>query len=157
MMAVIAFAAIDCFAVRIAGSLAGCWMVGCAMQVGIIAMLPGGARSRRFWIGFEATGLGVLPVYIALSHAEFPLLNLWPYKILVSFYGFLRSLPPDSFQWCFEHGLIIDPHRPLKVYQIVFVFEVAYGLPMLLLAIAGGFLVSKLGSRRASHPVAASV
>jgi hypothetical protein len=57
------------------------------------------------------------------------------------------GLPVDAFQWCFAHGLVIDPRKPLKIYEVVVVFEVAYGLPMLLLAGLGGALAMWLRSR----------
>jgi hypothetical protein len=154
VMAVVAFAALDCLGVRNAGFLAGCWLVGGAMQVGLFAMRRSVGRLRRFWVGFEATGLGLLLAYIACSHARLRVFGLWAYKVSESVYGSLRGLPPDILQWCFEHGLVIDPQKPLKVYEVVAVFEVAYGLPMLILAIVGGFLAAKLGWPRAPRPLA---
>ncbi len=157
VMAVVAFAAFDCLAVRNADFLAGCWLVGGAMQAGLFVMSRSVGGSRRFWAGFEATGLGLLLAYIVCSRAGLRVLDRWAYKVSESVYGSLRGLPPDAFRWCFEHGLVIDPRKPLKVYEVVAVFEVAYGLPMLILAIAGGFLAAKLGSRRALRSLATNL
>jgi hypothetical protein len=154
VMAVVALAALDCFGVRFAEYLAGCWLVGAAMQVGLFAMLRSGGRSRRFWAGFEATGLGLLLVYTACSHAVRREIYGWAYRVTESIYGSLLGLPADAFQWCFEHGLLIDPRKPLKVYEMVAVFEIAYGLPMLLLACVGGVSAARLGARRARRPLA---
>ena len=60
----------------------------------------------------------------------------------------MLGLPTDAFHWCLKHGLVIDPRKQLKVYEVVAVFEVAYGLPMLILAIVGGALATWLVSRR---------
>jgi hypothetical protein len=157
VMAVVAFAALDCLGVRFADFLAGCWLVGGAMQLGLFAMRRSVGWFRGFWAGFEATGLALLLAYIACSHAGLRVFDRWAYKVSESVYGSLRNLPPDALQWCLEHGLVIDPRKPLKVYEVVAVFEVAYGLPMLILAIVGGFLAAKLGSRRALRSVATSL
>ena len=127
------------------------------MQAGLFAIRRSVGRIRRFWAGFEATGLGLLLAYIACSYAGLRVFDRWAYKVSESVYGSLRGLPPDAFRWCFEHGLVIDPRKPLKVYEVVAVFEVAYGLPMLILAIVGGFLAAKLGSQRALRPLATSL
>ena len=153
MMAVVALAALDCLAVRIADFLAGCWLVVAAMQVGLFAMFRSRGWGRRFWAGFEATGLGLLLAYTAGSHASPRVVNGWAYRVTEGIYGSMLGLPADAFQWCWEHGLVIDPRKPLKVYEAVAVFEVAYGLPMLLLAGVGGALAARLVSRRARRPL----
>ena len=144
MMVVVALAALDCLGARVADFLAGCWLVGVTMQVGLFAMFRSRGRSRRFWAGFEATGLGLLLAYLAGSSCQLlkQVVNGWAYRVTR---GRLRRCPccvfrPDAFQWCLEHGLVIDPRKPLKVNEVVAVFEVAYGLPMLLLAGVGGRL-----------------
>ena len=59
----------------------------------------------------------------------------------------MLGLPADAFRWCTEHGLVIDPQKPLKAYEMVAVFEVACGLPMLLLACVGGALAERTSGR----------
>ena len=81
MMAVVALAALDCLAVRIADFVAGCWLVVAAMQVGLFAMIRSRGWGRRFWAGFEATGLGLLLAYIAGSHAGPRVVNAWAYRV----------------------------------------------------------------------------
>jgi hypothetical protein len=157
VMAAVAFAAFDFLGVRNADFLAGCWLVGGSMQAGLFAVRRSVGGIHRFWVGFEVTGLGLLLAYIACSHVGLPVFDRWAYKVSESVYGSLRGLPPDAFQWCFEHGLVIDPQKPLKVYEVVAVFEIAYGLPMLILAIVGGFLAAKLGSQRALRPLATNL
>lgn len=149
LWAVVAIAALDCLGVRHSEFLAGCWLVGAAIQVGLIAMLRSRGRSRHFWTGFETTGLGLLLAYAVFSQSCRRVVYRWAYWVTESIYDSMLGLPPDVFQWCFEHGLVIDPQRSLKVYEMVAVFEVAYGLPILLLAGVGGVLSAKLGSMRA--------
>ncbi|WP_406695037.1 hypothetical protein V5E97_28755 [Singulisphaera sp. Ch08] len=149
MMAVVVFVALDCFALRTPEFYIGFWLIGGVMQVGLFALLRSRGRSRRFWFGFELTGLGALLAYAAWCRADYRAFNLWPYAILERIYSALQDLPPDTYQWCSEHGFLIDPRKPLRVYEVVVAFEVAYGLPMLLLAVGGGLLAANFGSRRA--------
>lgn len=149
MMTVVVFVALDCFAVRTPELYNGYWLIGCTMQIGYFMMLRSRCRTRRFWAGFEMTGLGTLLAYAAWCRADYRAFNLWPYALLERTYGALGNLPPDAFQWCFEHGLVIDPRKPLRVYEMLIAFEVAYGLPMLLLAGGGGLLAANFGWRRA--------
>ena len=72
---------------------------------------------RRFWGGFEATGLGLLLAYTAGSHAGRRVVNGWAYRVTENIYGRALGLPADAFQSCFEHGLVIDPRKPLKVLR----------------------------------------
>ena len=154
VMAVVALAAVDCLGVRIAEFFAGCWLVGVAMQAGLFAMSRSRGRGRRFWAGFEATGLVLLLAYAAGSQADRRVVYGWAYRVTESIYRSMLCLPPDAFQWCFEHGLVVDPRKPLKVYEVVALFEVAYGLPMLLLACVGGTLAANRWGRHAQRPLA---
>jgi hypothetical protein len=153
MMAVVALAALDCLAVRIADFLAGCWLVVAAMQVGLFAMFRSLGWGRRFWAGFEATGLALLLAYTAGSRHSPRVVNGWAYRVTEGIYGSMLGLPADAFQWCVKHGLVIDPRKPMKVYEVVAVFEVAYGLPMLVLAGVGGALAARFVSRRSRRPL----
>lgn len=146
VMALVVFAALECLGVRLAEYLAGYWLVGAALQVGLFAMLRSRGRSRRFWAGFEATGLGLLLAYTACFCVARRMTYGWAYRVTEGIYGAMLGLPADAFRWCIEHGLVIDPQKPLKVYEMVAVFEVACGIPMLLLACVGGALTAKLGA-----------
>lgn len=152
MMAVVVFVALDCFALRTPEFYIGVCLIGVVMQVGLFAVLRSRGRRRRFWIGFEMTGLGALLAYVAWCRADYRAFNLWPYAILERIYGALQHLPPDALRWCSEHGFLIHPQNQLRVYELVVAFEVAYGVPMLLLAISGGVLAANLGSRSALLP-----
>ena len=58
--------------------------------------------------------------------------------------GISRPLLCNGFS---SMAFVIEHRKPLKVYEVVAVFDVAYGLPMLLLASVAGVLAAKLGSR----------
>jgi hypothetical protein len=154
MMVVVALAALDCLGARVADFLAGCWLVGVTMQVGLFAVFRSRGWYRRFWAGFEATGIALLLAYAAGSHTSRRVVNGWAHRVTEGIYGAFLRLPADAFQWCFDHGLVIDPRKPLKVYEVVAVFEVAYGLPILLLAGVGGALAAWLWSPRAPRALA---
>ena len=153
MMAVVALAAVDCLAIRTADFVAGCWLVGASVQVGLFAMLRSRGWGRRFWAGFEAAGLGLLLAYTAGSHASARVVNGWAHRVSQGLYDFMLGLPDGAFQWCLQHGLVVDPRKPLKVYEVVILFEIAYGLPMLLLAGIAGAVTAWLWSRRAVHRI----
>jgi hypothetical protein len=153
-MFAVALAAVDCLGLRVADLVAGYWLIGVAMEVGLLAMPRYHGRGRRFWVGFEATGLGLLLAYVAGTQVGHRAVNGWAYRVTESLYGSMLRLPPNTFVWCLEHGLVVDPRKPLKVYEMIALFEVAYGFPMLLLAGVGGALAAWLGSRRAPRAFA---
>ena len=151
MMAVVALASST--ALRLASADFLAWVLARRGRHAGRALPCYGSRGwgRRFWAGFEASGLGLL-----LGDRWLPcrpqVVNGWAYRVTEGIYGSMLGLPADAFQWCLEHGLVIDPRKPLKVYEVVVVFEVAYGLPMPVLAGVGGALASSLGTRRARRP-----
>ncbi len=94
MMAVVVFVALDAASrLRTPEFYIGVWLIGVVMQVGFFAVLRSRGRSRRFWIGFEITGLGSLLAYAAWCRADYRAFNLWPYAILERIYAAFQHLP----------------------------------------------------------------
>jgi hypothetical protein len=111
-MAVVALAARDCLGVRVAELIAGCWLVGAIMQFALVSMFRCLGCGRRFWAGFEATGLGFLRADTARSDASRLVVNGWAYRAAEDIYGSMLDLPAGALHWCFEHDLVIDPRKP---------------------------------------------
>ena len=124
MMALVAFAAVDCMAIPVADHFGGAWVVGVALQVGLLFLLRSRGRERRFWVGFEAVGLSMVIAFFACKSLARRTIFRWPVWLFDNPYSF------------------IDVNDELMVYEMVIIFEVAYGLPMLLLALSGGMLAA---------------
>jgi hypothetical protein len=154
IMAAVVFAAIDCAAVRVAEVFAGAFLIGIGVQVGLFLWMRGRGRDRRFWAGFVATGLVAMLAYIICSRSGLRMINRWPlYLFNDVIYASLPHLPAVVSGWFLDHAYI-NLNSPLRVIDVVAVFEVSYGLPMLLLASVGGLLTAGIGSRHLPGPSA---
>jgi hypothetical protein len=136
MMTLVAFAAVDCMAMPVADRFGGAWVAGAALQVGLLLLLRSRGREHRFWMGFEVAGLSIVTTFFACMTLFHPLVFRWPVWLVKNTFN------------------TIDFKKPLMVYEVVMILEIAYGVPMLLLALAGGLLAAFInppgvGPRRA--------
>src|SRR4051794_9630649 len=102
-MAAIVFVAIDCSVLRFPAHFAGCLLIGLAMQVGLFQLLRRRGRIRRFWAGFEATGLAALIAYIACLRADYLMIIRWVFYLFGAINGALSYLAPDAYLWMHRH------------------------------------------------------
>lgn len=126
MMVLVAFAALDCTVIPVADHFAAGLAIGVALQVGLLLMLRSRGRRRRFWVGFEVTGSALLLSFFACKTLSLETVCRWPLFLFDNPYNF------------------IDIHDSLNIWEMVIVFELSYGLPMLLIAVSGGLLASFL-------------
>lgn len=147
LLIVVAVVALDCAVVPVAESLAGGLLVGLALQVGLFRLVSSRGRARRFWGGFEATGLVMLILYMVGQLVRWPVMVRWPRAVLHGLNGAASHLPPAALQWYLEH-LFINPNTPLRVIDVIVVFEGSYGVPMLAIAAACGLVAALVGPRR---------
>lgn len=125
-MALVAFAAVDCLVIPVADHFAAGLLLGFALQAGLLLLLRSRGRRRSFWTGFEVVGGSLLLTFFACKTAIWATMCRWPL--------YLFDTPKSP----------IEIHGDLKVYEWVIVFELSYGLPMFLLALAGGFIAASL-------------
>ena len=150
LMIAVAFFAADCTVALVPGLFAGGLLIGLALQAGLYFFTVGHGRRRRFWAGFEAAGLAALLVYEVGIHVFFRTFVGWPLYLFGSVRGVLAHLPSDATNWIVRHVYIVDPNGNLTVIQRLAMFELAFGVPMVLLAASGGLMAAFIGSRRGS-------
>jgi hypothetical protein len=79
-------------------------------------------------------GWSMVIVYLlACRSSYFSAMNAWPLYLFDNRYSF------------------IDIHGPLKVYEVVVVYEVSYGVPMQLLALVGGLFTAVIDCGRVAY------
>jgi hypothetical protein len=126
LMALVAFAAVDCLVIPVVDHFAAALLLGFALQAGLLLLLRSRGRRRYFLSGFEVVGGALLLTFFACKTVAWATMCRWPS------YLFDNAYSP------------IEIHGELKVYEWVIVFEVSYGLPMFLLALTGGLLAACL-------------
>ncbi len=154
MMVLVAFVALDCSMALIPGYLAGGYLLAIALQLGLAALLRSRGRWRRFWVGFEASGVIALAAFLVCRQAFSQAIARWPGFLYESYRASLALLPGGVMDWLLAHLYVFDPRQSLSTLQVVVVLELTFGLPMLLLAAASGRLVAVLGPKagRAKSP-----
>jgi hypothetical protein len=125
MMAAVAVVALDCF-VLVMTDGAGVLLVGLTLTVGFVYWWCGRGKVRRFWLGFEVAGLAAVLAYIGFIQTADELILQWPEYL------------------CNHAPYVIDPWNSLaannsQIAPLV-LFEISYGLPILLIASLGGLL-----------------
>jgi hypothetical protein len=149
MMVAVAFCAADCFLIRFWGLFAGAYLMVIALQVGLFRMLRNRGCGRRFWVGFEATGLAVLLIYLACHQAFFTQMIVpWTYRFFDVIDGTMAHLPYGVFAF-YRKYLFINMRGGMSIFAIIAVQEVSFGIPMLMLASAVGTLAACVVLRRA--------
>jgi len=145
LMILVVVAAIDCAFLPVAERLAGGLLIGLALQIGPLWIVRASGRARRFWVGFEATGLTLVVAYVAALHsASNRAIVQWPFSLFAGLMRACSHLPEDLQLWLLRH-VLLDPNQALRVIDVIAVFEISYGLPMVLLAVAGGLLATLAG------------
>jgi len=140
MMVAVAVVAVDCVLLMLPATFAGVYLTGIALQVGLAAWAFADPRGRRFVIGFEATGWALLLSFL-LGRAFFNRAVVqWPDFLYASYRSSLSDLTPEAVDWLLGHFSIPDPNGNLSVLQFFGVLELTFGVPMLLLASAGGLV-----------------
>jgi hypothetical protein len=125
MMAAVAVVALDCF-VLVMTDGGGVLLVGLILTVGFVCWWRGRGKGRRFWFGFEVAGLAAVLAYIGFVQTSNELILQWPTYLL-------NHAPYANYLWTF---LVASKSQ---ITGLV-LFEVSYGLPMLLIASLGGLL-----------------
>jgi hypothetical protein len=134
MMAAVAVVALDCF-VLIMTDGGGTLLVGLTLTIGFVCWWRGRGKGRSFWLGFEVAGLAAVLAYVGfIQTSDGPIIQ-WPAYLLDL--GLARS------------PYVIDLWDSLEANhsQIapLVLFEMTYGLPMLLIALIGGLLAALIG------------
>jgi hypothetical protein len=141
MMAAVAVVAFDCF-VLIMTDGGGVLLVGLTLTVGFVCWWRGRGKGRRFWLGFEVAGIAAVLAYTSIIQTDDGLIAQWPMYLLNL--GLARS----SYVVDLWNFLAADNSQaaPLAL------FEMSYGLPMLLIAAIGGLVAALIGPlRKAKH------
>jgi hypothetical protein len=177
MMLGVAVVAVDFF--LIVDVFYGVLLIGLALNLGLVRMARSHGRKRRFWAGFEATGLAMLLAFIACFEAfgevVYAPVGAFVYA-LIGLQCVLARLPMPTSVMRFLEGWIAafyqtncvarsvssvsremeKPWHSRLIEQLwnavtldelmvdIIPSEVAIGLPMLLIALAGGLLAMKL-------------
>jgi hypothetical protein len=137
MMAAVAVVALDCF-VLVMTDGGGVLLVGLVLTVGFACWWRGRRKGRRFWFGFEVAGLAAVLAYIGFMQISNELIFQWPTYLL-------NHAPYANYLWTF---LVASKSQ---IAGLV-LFEVSYGLPMLLIAFLGGLFTTLIGLlQKADH------
>jgi hypothetical protein len=137
MMAAVAVVALDCFVLVITDG-GGVLLVGLILTVGFVCWWRGRGKGRRFWFGFEVAGLAAVLAYIGFVQTSNELILQWPTYLL-------NHAPYANYLWTFLVAI------KSQIAGLV-LFEVSYGLPMLLIASLGGLLTTLIGLlQKADH------
>ena len=123
MMAAVAVIAFDCFMFVMTAGV-GVLLIGLALTVGVVCWWRGQGEGKRFWLGFEMTGLAGVLAFIGYVKAD----------------GWIDILPWAEF--VANHGPWIYLAGVSPLLGGVVVSEVSYGVPMLLIASIGGLLAT---------------
>jgi hypothetical protein len=153
-MVLVAFVALDCSMALIPGYLAGGYVLAIALQLGLAPLLRSRGRWRRFWVGFEASGVIALAAFLVCRQVFSQAIARWPGFLYESYRAALAQLPGGVVDWLLTHVYVFDPRQSLSTLQVVVVLELTFGLPMLLLSAACGLLAVVVGPKvdRAGSP-----
>jgi hypothetical protein len=150
LMVIVGIVALNFAAVRVfieEGN--GFFLIGIALQIGILCLIRCRIEVRPFWWGFEAFGLvaGLTLFLIGLvGEDDSELLRLMNWYFISIFNIFENILV-----------LIKDPQTRGRLTVFVMedsqkiILEIAYFLPQLLIAVVGGFLTSLIVRRWGMH------
>jgi hypothetical protein len=139
-MVAVAVIALDC-GFLIEGAFSGLLVPVLALNLGLLLARAGG-RGRRFWSGFVATDLLAVAGFVALGFVAEEAVAQWP---AVVFNGVISRLPRGAAVGV-EQGLA--PLLEGSLLGQVALLEVTIGVPLVLLAVAGGWVAVAV---RAGH------
>jgi hypothetical protein len=135
MMAAVAVIAFDCFLLTMSDG-AGILMVGLALPVGFVCWWRGQGKWKRFWLGFEIAGLVAVVAYIGTIQFSEGVILEWPEYLLN------RGLDRLPYVIALQNS----PASIESQIAQVLLFELSYGVPMLLMASLGGILMALIAS-----------
>jgi len=144
MMVAVAVIAFDFFVLVITDG-AGVMLIGLLLNVGFVRWWRTRGRRRRFWGGFVAAGLGAVLAYIGCFETLGSAFLEWPFFIYNST---LPYLPIKAAEWVDD--LLVNGAQSTQIVGIS-MFELAFGLPMLLFALIGGLLSAFTWPPRVRH------
>jgi hypothetical protein len=126
MMIAVAVIAFDSFLLIMTEGV-GILLVGLTLTIGIVCWWRGRGKGKRFWLGFEAAGLAAVLAYIGCVEASGGLILRWPVRL------------PYVIELCDS----LSASGPLNGDLVLLIlFEVFFGIPMLLIASIGGLLAT---------------
>lgn len=128
MMTVVAVVALDCFVLAMTDG-GGVLLAGLTLNIGFVCWWR--SKGRRFWLGFEVAGLAAVLAYIGFTQNGDELIVQWPAYLL-------NHVPYGNDLWT---SLAASKSQMAALV----LFEVSYGLPMLLIASLGGLLTTVIG------------
>jgi hypothetical protein len=138
MMVAVAVVAFDFFVLMMTDG-AGVMLIGLLLNVGFVRWWRTQGRRHPSWGGFVAAGLAAVLAYIGCIQMFESGFLQWPLFIINST---LPYLPLGAEQWVIDH---LTTSSQLIAFMM---FEVSFGLPMLLFALVGGLLSASTWPRR---------
>ena len=146
LMITIAVIALDCyFVIEV---FLGILLPILVLNIGLVPMGLSRARKRRFWVGFELTGLLLLVAYSAclMVVAEpFPFLH----EPLASVGEYIPIRLAEALEMWIGSS---SPSYVVPIFLIILIDEIVFGIPLLLLAVGGGLIAMWTGPRLISEP-----
>ena len=132
--------------------LAGGMLLTVGLLIGLVRLLKSRGRRNDFWKGFEFFGLPMLIAYLGCYNFLFNRLIVpWTYLVFDKIDVIMVKLP-DQVLEVYNKYFYININSSLRPIDIVAVHEVAFGVPMLLLSLAGGLLAACIPLFRTSAP-----
>lgn len=132
--------------------LAGGLLLTVGLLVGLVRLLKGRGQRNDFWKGFVYFGLPMLIAYlICYNFFLSRLIVPWAYLVFDKIDAIMVNLP-DQVLEIYHRYFYIDIHSALRPINLVAIHEVAFGVPMLLLSLAGGLLAARISLFRSSAP-----
>jgi hypothetical protein len=143
-MVAVVIIAIDCVFL-IDGAFSGLLVPVLALNLGLFRLTRAGDRGRRFWTGFVVTDLLAVAGYVALGYVAEEAVAQWPAPLLN---GVISRLPGDA-------ALAVDRNLTLflgeSLLAQVVLLETTVGVPLVLLAVAGGWIGRAVRPSRATR------
>jgi hypothetical protein len=144
LMVAVAVIAFDCGCL-IEGAFSGLLVPVLALNVGLLRLTRTRDRARRFWAWFLVTDLLAVAGYVALAHVAEEAVAHWQTAVVN---GVVSRLPGDAAAALEQSLFPFLADSPLG--SLVFL-ETTIGVPIVLFAIAGGWIAVALGTVRATR------
>lgn len=138
-MVAVVIIAFDC-GVLVEGAFSGLLGPVLALNLGLLGLTRAGDRGRRFWTSFMVADLLVVVGYVALGYVAEDAVAQWPARLLN---GVISCLPGDAESlFVFIEGSLLGQ---------VALLEMTVGVPLVLLAVAGGWIGSAVRPSRSTR------
>jgi len=143
-MVAVVIIAIDC-SILIEGAFSGLVVPVLALNLGLLRLTRSGDRGRRFWAGFVVTDLLAVAGYVVLAYIAEEAVAQWPTRLLN---GVISRLPGDAAQ---AVDLSLSVFIEGSLLAQIALLETTVGVPLVLLAVAGGWIGSAVRPSRATR------